>query len=43
MVGHRKRQTRNDHIRKRFAGDIDAHPKTVGAKKNAAWRGLELI
>src|SRR5205814_2381979 len=43
MVGHGKWQTRNNYIRERLAGNIDAHPKTVGAKKNAAWRGLELI
>src|SRR5262245_7078402 len=43
MIRHSKRQTRNDHIRERLAGDIDAHTKTVGPKKNAARRGLELI
>src|SRR5947207_11504705 len=43
MVGHGKRQTRNNYIGERLAGDIDAHPKTVRAKKNAAWRGLKLI
>src|SRR4029077_19897230 len=43
MIGHSKGQTRNDYIRKGLPGDINAHPKTVCAKKNAARRGLELI
>jgi hypothetical protein len=36
MIRHGKWQTRNNYIRERLARDIDAHPKTVGAKKNAA-------
>jgi hypothetical protein len=36
VIGYGKWQTRNNYIRERLAGDIDAHPKTVGAKKNAA-------
>src|SRR5262249_6724692 len=43
MIRHGKRQTRNDYIRERLAGDIDPHPKAIGTKKNAARRGLELI
>src|SRR4030095_1670409 len=42
-IRHSKRKTCNNHIRKGLAGDIDAHPKTVGTKKDTARGGLKLI
>ena len=43
VIGHGKWQTRNNYIRERLAGDIDAHPKTIGPKEHASRRGLELL
>src|SRR5437667_5283646 len=36
MIGHGKRQARNDDIRKRLARDIDAAPKAVRAEQDTA-------
>ena len=43
MVRHSEWQASDDHIRKRFAWNIDAAPETVGAEKHAARCGSELF
>src|ERR1700730_5805703 len=43
MIGHREWQSRDDHVRKRFAWNIDTAPKTVRAEKDAARRSFELF
>src|SRR5438477_4095146 len=43
MIRDGERQPGDNHIGECLAWNIDAHPKTVGAEKNAARRGLELI
>src|SRR6185436_11880361 len=43
VVGHSKRQPRDDDIGKRFTGNIDALPETVGAEKHRIDVLLELL
>src|SRR4051812_42983908 len=43
MIWNRERQPRDNHIRKRFTGNIDSHPETVRAKQHAPRGGLELF
>ena len=42
-VWNRKRQARDNHIRERFARDIDAAPKAIRPEKHAPRGGLELL
>src|SRR5205823_3951248 len=43
MIRNRERQTCNDHVRKRFARNVDSAPKTVGAEKDTAWGRFKLL
>src|ERR1700726_3270211 len=43
MVRHSKWEPGDNYIRERFAWNIDAAPKTVGAEKNTARCGSELF
>src|SRR5260370_15116360 len=38
MIGHRKRKTRDDYVRKRLARNIDAAPKAARAKEDSSRR-----
>src|SRR5437667_2763809 len=43
MVRHGEPQARDDHVRERFARNIDTAPKTIRTEEHAAWRGFELF
>ena len=41
MIGHRKRQPRDDDIRKRITGHVHPHSNTIGSEENTASRDLK--
>src|SRR4029077_9929902 len=43
MVRHGEWQARDDHIRERFARNIDTAPKTIRTEEHAARRSFELF
>src|SRR6267143_6999728 len=43
MVRHGEWQARDDHVRERFARNIDTAPKTIRTEEHAARRGFELF
>ena len=43
MIRHGERQSRDNHVRKRFARNIHALPKTVGAEQNRIHVGFKFF